>query len=137
MIIKLNKKTIQTTLKIINKIKLYIKHKFKNIINKILLITNYIKKYYLNFNNINNNIYLKTTTNYKKQHQKLTNTIQINLNNIPIIINKFKNNNIQLTKLKSIPKKITKHIKYNHIPFLIIFTKTYKNIKNTYINIKK
>lgn len=51
---------------VISKVELYIRYKFKNIINGILFVMSYMKKYCLSFSGISGDVYLEIVMNYEK-----------------------------------------------------------------------
>lgn len=137
MIVKLDKEAVQTTLEVISKVELYIRHKFENIINGILLVTSYMKKYCLSFSGISGDVYLETATNYEKQRRELADAIQINLDDIPVMMDKFENDGIRLTELGSVPRRIAERLECGHVPFLVMFAGACENIRNACIGVRK
>lgn len=52
---------------VISKVELYIRYKFENIINGILFVMSYMKKYCFSFSGISGDVYLEIVMNYEKQ----------------------------------------------------------------------
>ncbi|XP_078321670.1 uncharacterized protein LOC111116029 isoform X2 [Crassostrea virginica] len=137
MVVKLDKEAVQTTLDAINKVDLYIRHKFTDIINGILLVMSYMKKYCLSFSGINGDLYLETATNYEKQRRELAEAIKINLDDIPVMMEKFENDGIRISELGSVPRRIAERLQCSHVAFLVMFAGACENIRNACIGVRK
>ncbi|XP_048754088.1 intersectin-1-like isoform X2 [Ostrea edulis] len=137
MVVKLDKEAVQTTLEVMNKVELYIRQKFKDIMNGILLVLGFMKKYCLSFCGIVGDNYLETATNYEKQRRELAEAIKINLDDIPVMMDKFENDGLRISELGSVPRRIAERVQCGHIPFLVMFSGACENIRNACIGVRK
>ncbi|XP_062574829.1 uncharacterized protein LOC134236668 isoform X2 [Saccostrea cucullata] len=137
MVVNLDKEAVQTTLEVINKVDTYIRQKFKSIIDGILIVLGYMRKYCLSFCGVSGDSYLETATNYEKQRRELAEAIKINLDDIPVMMDKFENDGIRITELGSVPRRIAERVQCGHVPFLVMFSGACENIRNACIGVRK
>ncbi|KAK3108734.1 hypothetical protein FSP39_014455 [Pinctada imbricata] len=138
MEVDFDKEAVQTVLDCIHKIDVYLRHRFKQIIDAIFLILGYMRKYCLSFCGTSGDNYLETATNYEKQRRELADAIKINVEDIPMMADRFDSvDGIKMHEFGSVPKKIAEKCGCSNVPFLVSFAGACENVRNACIGVRK
>ena len=138
MVVDFDKDAVQIVIDVVNKIDTFLRYKFQHIIDEIMLIQGYMKKYCLSFCGTSGDAYLHTATNYEKQRREFAEAIKINVDDIPAMADRFDSSDgVTIHDFGSVPNKIAEKTNCEHVPFLVMFPGACENVRNAFIGIRK
>ncbi|XP_033762334.1 myosin-4-like [Pecten maximus] len=137
MEVKFDKVSVQAVMQVIDKVLSYLKTGFASIMDTLKSVSGFMRKYCLSFVSTDGDAFLETATNYEKQRRDYANAIQINLDDITQMAERFEKDGIHLQELGSIPKQLADKYECKHVPLLVMFPGACENIRNACIGIRK
>ncbi|OWF41034.1 uncharacterized protein LOC110463013 [Mizuhopecten yessoensis] len=137
MEVKFDKASVQAVMQVIDKVVTYLKTGLSSIKETLNTIICFMKKYCLSFVGTDGDSFLETATNYEKQRRDYSNAIQINLDDITQMAERFDKQGIHLQELGSIPRALAEKYECKHVPLLVMFPGACENIRNACIGVRK
>lgn len=132
-----NREAIAKVVELIDKIIGCLRKGFTNIIEAIMTMLEFLKKYCQSFSQTDGDIYLETATNYEKQRRDYANAITLNLTDIHDMADLFESSQgKRIYQFGSVPKKIAERCECEYVPFLVMFPAACENVRNACTGIR-
>ncbi|XP_046347125.2 uncharacterized protein LOC124127798 [Haliotis rufescens] len=110
---------------------------FSDMILVIQKLLSYTNKYMLSFSAPLGDSYLETATNYEKQRQELSQAIQVNVDNITEMADKFERDELHINHFDYWVKTVAERCDCMHASILMAFPAACENIRNVCADIRK
>lgn len=136
--VKFDMESVQTVLECVNKILNVLRHGFEEVVDNMLQILNFMKKYCLSFCSIKADPLLETGINYEKTRREFILAVSTNLTEISGMADKFESEEgIKLSDFGSVARSYAERLDAKYAPFLFMFCQAVQNIKDSVAEIRR
>ena len=137
MEVEFDKDNVENVLLLIRKVVTVLQTGYSDIVSSIFHLVDQLKKYCLSFMGADGDPYLETAINYERQRREYVAAIKLNLDDIPLMAERFEAEGMMIQEMGSVPRKIAEKCECEHVPLLVMFPAACENIRNACIGIRR
>lgn len=136
--VKFDMDSVKTVLDCVNQILNCLRSGFEEVVDSMLQILNFMKKYCLSFCSIKADSLLETGINYEKTRREFILAVSTNLSEISGMADKFESEEgIKLSDFGSVARSFAERLDAKYAPFLFMFCQAVQNIKDSIAEIRR